>query len=445
MVFPMMMPFIGSGYYYSASNYDLCSTNPWNMMNLFFNQMFAGSITETYLYNAPAWSFNNSYPYPSSGFDTFNSMLNPANYVQNCPFFRPTNPTGGGGSGATCNDAPNEAARIKYNKLLSLMKAIEQVSGLETDVKAGVSVAIRNTSGSYVERYNALKTAYDKVDDNIVKKAIIEKGDLIGVTDEISEKSDEDSFKNRLSKAGFEYTGTDMDTKVSTFKGSFDSINSENWKAEDAANIVKDIKEKGTILDFISSWNSTYAGDTNRILKHIKTQVNSATSKEETFKAVKQDVITPLCDALIVKAKELNTANDSTIQNYIDELDNKCSSLTENTFDDLIGAFDNLYAKIRLVAIEKIETDAINYYKEIDNVVFTNNFFKDYVVEDLTSEGFEVNVPKKAANAAAEAAEEEEENGGASSEYTVVKKDTNNAERAEQDYLNARGGDLGIG
>ena len=436
MVFPMMMPFIGSGYYYSASNYDLCSTNPWNMMNLHINQMFADSIAQTYLYNVPMYSFNNFYQYPSPGFDTFNSMLNPANYVQNCPFFRPTNPTGGGGSGATCNDAQNEAARIKYNKLLSLMKAIQKVSGLETDVKAAVSVAIQNTSGSYVERYNALKTAYDGVPKEIVKKAITENGELIGVSKEINNQSDEDSFRNRLSKAGFEYTGTDMDTKVSTFKDSFDSINRENWKAEDAANIVNDIKKKGTILDFISSWNSSYS---NRILKHIKTQVNNATSKEETFKAVKENVITPLCDALIAKAKELNTANDSTIEKYINELNDKCSSLTVNTFDDLIGAFDNLYAKIRFVAIEKIETDAINYYKEIDNVVFTNNFFKGYVVEDLTSEGIEVDAPEEAVDT------EDEEEGGANTEYKVVEQPTDQAEKRKQEYLDARGGDLGIG
>ena len=440
MVFPMMMPFIGGGYYYSASNYDLCSTNPWNMMNLHFNQMFADSIAQTYLYNVPMYSFNNFYQYPSPGFDTFNLMLNPANYVQNCPFFRPTNPVGGGsGNGSVCDDIAEEKAKYKYEKLLSLMKAIEEVGN--DDVKAEVRVAIKNASGSYVERYNTLKTAYDKVPKDIVKKAITENGELIGVNKEISDKSDEDSFKNRLSKAGFEYTGTDMDTKVSTFKGSFDSINSENWKAADAADIVKDIKEKGTILDFISSWNSTYAGDTNRILKHIKTQVNKATSKDETFNAVKESVITPLCDALIAKAKELNTANDSTIENYINELDNKCSSLTVNTFGDLIAAFDNLYAKIRLVAIEKIETDAISHYKEIDNVVFTNNFFKDYVVKDLTSEGFEVNAPERADNTE----EEDDDDGGVNTEYKVVEQPTNQAEQEEQEYLKARGGDLGIG
>ena len=147
-----------SGWYPSAVNYDMCTSNPWNSMNLFFNQAWADLGARQNLYNVQAYDFSNSYLYGNINFNSHlidprftlgqmnwqnmqNGMPNMfgADGSFNAPWANNSwsnNPWGGnwgwnggstsGNSGSTPQTPEERDAQRKYNKLLTVIKELKK-------------------------------------------------------------------------------------------------------------------------------------------------------------------------------------------------------------------------------------------------------------------------------------------------------------------------------
>ena len=304
----------------------------------------------------------------------------------------------------TSTDIANQR---KYNKLLSLMKALEESEYInDDDKKAEISAAIRNTKGSYADKYTRLKTVYDTISDTVVKNTIIEAEDL-GYKDD--SKAYYDSFQGNLQDNGFEYENTEgVDKHIDALYENIKKISDKQGNIQQdeiLGNLQIGADSKYKILDLISSWNSKYSNDAydnseKRILSHIGTSFNKM-KDGDIKKSVLDYTIAPLVTALKTEAEEVKSnkylpkADKSALDNAITKLNKEFNKLGENIksakiTDALVKAFDEVYLLTRLNKMALMTRETVNYYKEIDAEVFTSDMFETETLEDLKNEGFDI-------------------------------------------------------
>ena len=429
MTFPFMTTGF-TGWRPSFINFQMCSTNPMNSMNILWNQLNMKSIASSMVYNYPVFSMDNYTPFFNGTNNDY--LLNPnlaamqtlwnnnsngniwGNYTNINPFgnfdfgkmwggLR----SSGNSSGVVGDERTKTSEQIKYNKkynkLLSLMKQLKNSDKLSESEKENIEAAIiadnENPNGEWKDKFNALKKVYDKIDDTHIKNYIINSMD-----DSVNGKTGvENSFKVQLTDAGYEYKKEEVDKKIRILADNIKDLTDDNPSiAED--NLIAGIEAGSvSILDVISSWNTNYADSTDndkkRLIKYVVAKYNDL--DENGKSEIKSQLLDPLARALEDKAETLET-----------ELENKgieAANLTKALkaleavreaesldTDDLVEAFDNLYLATRWAAIKVITKDAEEYYGSIDSM-FDNDLFDTDTVDDLTSEGFtdtEINAQK---------------------------------------------------
>lgn len=429
MTFPFMTTGF-TGWRPSFINFQMCSTNPMNSMNILWNQLNMKSIASSMVYNYPVFSMDNYTPFFNGTNNDY--LLNPnlaamqtlwnnnsngniwGNYTNINPFgnfdfgkmwggLR----SSGNSSGVVGDERTKTSEQIKYNKkynkLLSLMKQLKNSDKLSESEKENIEAAIiadnENPNGEWKDKFNALKKVYDKIDDTHIKNYIINSMD-----DSVNGKTGvENSFKVQLTDAGYEYKKEDVDKKIRILADNIKDLTNDNPSIA-ADNLIAGIEAGSvSILDVISSWNTNYADSTDndkkRLIKYVVAKYNDLDDNGKS--EIKSQLLDPLARALEDKAETLET-----------ELENKgidAANLTKALkaleavreaesldTDDLVEAFDDLYLATRWAAIKVITKDAEEYYGSIDSM-FDNDLFDTDTVNDLKSEGFtdaEINAQK---------------------------------------------------
>ena len=421
MTFPFMTTGF-TGWQPSFINFQLCSTNPMNSLNIMWNQLGTKNLANSMMYHYPVFSMNNFTPFfngTSNDYLTnpfysvaqtmwnFNQSGNTIwggsnnNMFGNMDFSKMWgNFTGSGSSSSVGGERTKTAEQIeyqrKYNKLLSLMKQLkdaEEITSAQKDIiNAAIVADNENSKGEWKDKFNALKKAYDKIDDKNIKKYLVKNMDA-SVN---GESGAENSFRVQLTDAGYEYTATDVDTKLNALVCAIDELSDSNPRISNGLIDALDIESADTnILDLISSWNSE-KGNLNvgnkRIMAYIADKYNDSKIKDESREEIKTSLVKPLYLSLINKAKDLANQLEGeeidNLNNAITTLATEYEKLDKNMSTSFVQAFDNLYIATRWAAIKVIEKEADEYYGEIDSKFFNNELFDDDVKDDLIAEGF---------------------------------------------------------
>lgn len=421
MTFPFMTTGF-TGWQPSFINFQMCSTNPMNSLNIMWNQLGTKNLANSMMYHYPVFSMNNFTPFfngTSNDYLTnpfysvaqtmwnFNQSGNTIwggsnnNMFGNMDFSKMWgNFTGSGSSSSVGGERTKTAEQIeyqrKYNKLLSLMKQLkdaEEITSAQKDIiNAAIVADNENSKGEWKDKFNALKKAYDKIDDKNIKKYLVKNMDA-SVN---GESGAENSFRVQLTDAGYEYTATDVDTKLNALVCAINELSDSNPRISNGLIDALDIESADTnILDLISSWNSE-KGNLNvgnkRIMAYIADKYNDSKIKDESREEIKTSLVKPLYLSLINKAKDLANQLEGeeidNLNNAITTLATEYEKLDKNMSTSFVQAFDNLYVATRWAAIKVIEKEADEYYGEIDSKFFNNELFDDDVKDDLIAEGF---------------------------------------------------------
>lgn len=415
-----------TNWYSSPMNYDMLSQFPTATMNLHMNQLWDNSKALSNLYMVPSYDLGNFAPY--GGINSNSYLTDPIYSVKQSAWGTPAwnnglpwmntdasnlwNNSGnmwgnvgwnGGNSNGDSNDsnlsAEEKGFQRKHNALMSLVKQLKDYEGLTNEEKDELTVAARGTKGTWEERFNALKEAYDKVDKSTVKEFLAEGGYKLGVSKDIKGNAkDKDSFNNRLLACGYEYEDTAIDKQLDTFYDGIKNLKGSDGTDAGAEGILAGFKT-GTIdiLDFVSSWNNEYKDnkDAKRVIKHIATYYDKI-DDEETKATTKEKILEPFVDAMIKKANSVKGALDAdskekmkkavdTLKNALDETKTGSKDKVSNKLSD---AFDTVYLLSRQAAMTKLRNDAKKQYGDIDDKIFNDKLFEDETVKDLKAEGF---------------------------------------------------------
>lgn len=409
-------------WYNSAMTYDMVTAGPWNNMNLHMNQLYDHSAAWNNMFMYPQYNFGGFMPY-GDGLGCNPFMTNPMytigqmswgtpmwnNFSNMCngnmgnmwgnmgwfgsPFGNMYGPTGTGtgtGNGSTTQNK-------KYNRLLNLCKQMANSDGILRDgQKDTLNDAIReaNKKKTAEERYEHLLEAYNSIPKDLVRVFLVEKGTKLGVSKDVKNINDSDTFCNRLQAAGHEYTGMTIDKELDNIYDGIAELSDKNATNSDVEGIADKLKI-GThdILDLISSWNNEYksTSGSERLIKHIQKYYNKLEDKDGR-KTAKDKILKPFVNELIVKANSTKQALDSTskkaIENAVDELRKELGKTDKAISNTLSEKFDKLYLLTRQAAMAEFRNDAKRTWGEIDSKVFNDELFEDEMIEDLESEGF---------------------------------------------------------
>ena len=465
---------------FSQQNYDMLSQNPCDTMRLHMNQLYTDSIVKRNQHFYPAYDYNNFFMY-NNGNDY---LTNPAytlgqmawgtpnwnNYVNafgngnnNC-----TNTFGWWGSNfgsnnstsnstsSTNNDPEQEEYKIKYNKLYNLVNQLRTHSGLLSSERAKLNAACKNTKGTWEERYDALKEAYDEVKkdakEEIIQFLIESEKVRIGTNDDGKQDNKSATLNEALKNTGFEFKNTDTDEAVEVFHDSINGLKGNDGSAEDAASIIAEFNfEAINILDFISSWNSNYndSKDSKRILEHIKKNVGRIKDKDIKETTYSQ-IVDPLIDSLVKESEKFGRRNlDSNSYTLMEQArkdlrdaQDKCKN---EISDGLIKAFDTLYVLTRKAAMAQFRQEVIDSYGEVDSELFNDDIFVDELNEDLKEEGLEnigsdITVRRRRSEGrVSEDKESKDDKAGKTEDEKVEKRDEKETNVTEQNEAKANG------
>lgn len=405
---------------------DLSSGSEWGSMNIHMNQAMADMQARSTLYMTPtmSWGAFSDYGMPSGGMNFLcdprytigqwqwnqNQMCNGGfgNFGMNGMNWG-NNPWGnfgwnGGNTSGTSSSAstPEErAAQRKYNKLLSLVKQLaSDDSRLPAARKEALDEIAKHPVGkTYEEKLKNLKAEYDRVSKEDIKKFLASNAAKDFTVDAGTNKAN--SFYNRLQKVGFEYDNSAVDSEIS---GLYDVISQIKDTQENYQNssILADLAAKtGTydILDVVSSWNTQKKGSTGedkRIITLIKKGYDALPSGETGDAArssVKTNVISPVVNGLLDRARELKADLDSASQTKLSDamtkLERAYNNTTTSVDSNLSSAFDELYLLTRKAAIAQLRNEIKEAYGAIDPDLFNDTLFDAETKADLKAEGFD--------------------------------------------------------
>ena len=392
--------------------YDMIHGGLAGSMNLMFNQNIEHCMTFPTLYTMPNNIFNFS-PYGTIGSNNY--LLDPT-----FPIFQSQFGMGGFGGfgmggfgmpmmpwmnpemmkkmwsfdGTDSTSSSTDSTTRKYNKMLSLLKNIANSDEVKQTVKDQINDAIRNCKGKTEEKLEKLTEIYEKLDKEVVKKALMEANN-IGYAKKST--SEEDSFRENLEAIGFEYGNGEVDKLISTYYNNIKEIKSDG--SVTGPSLLGQVNEDN-ILDYISSWNTKYADyeedSDKRILSHIAVYYNEMKDGEGT---VRSNLINPLVDALTRKADDVKSdlpkEEKAKIEKAVKELDSSWGN-GDQISEEMIEAFDKLYILVRMAALANFNEEVIGYYGELDEDLFNEDLFTEETIEDLKAEGFSKSAIKDA-------------------------------------------------
>ena len=395
-----------ANWYPSAQNYDLSSGTPWGSINIHWNQSWDDMLARQNLYNVPSYNFGNMYLYGNNFMG--NSFLCDPRYTLAQMSWGNNNTFGGtnfgnwqmpwgnmgwnpsitpGTSDNKTLTAEERAYNRKYNRLLALCKQLKDYNKLSDTVKDELEVAIRDTKGTPKEKFDKLKAAFDKVDDQKVKAFLVE-AKKIG-PDKFDNVDEIDSFYGELLQAGYEYSASDIDSEIEKIDNAIKNLRTNS--NQEAENVLAHITAKTSsysILDLLSSWNTQNKGsDKRNIISYITTYYNNADNKT----TAKEKLIAPLVTSLTDEARkyldELDETSKEKIEKAIDKVTKGLDNTNETVDSTLAKAFDELYTLTRQAAIVVLQNKINTNYGTIDSEIFNDKLFIDETMKDLEEEG----------------------------------------------------------
>lgn len=400
-----------TGWYSSAVNFALCNPTPYNMMNMQMNQCFEDMVARSNLYQVQQYDFNSMSLYPNLGLG--NSYFLDPNYAAAqtnwalaqgggynvglgnfTPNITPNcgNPqwpgmsigTPGSQAGNQSETAEDRSYNRKYNTLLSLCKQLVNYDKLSDPQKDELNAAIRDSKGTPKEKFEKLKAAYDKIDSNIVKK-FVTNAEQMGPSK--TNGSGKDSFKEALTRAGYEYSNSHADDELEDLKTAIENLK-KNANQQGASDILGHLDSSSStynILDVLSSWNTAHKRNekTRNIIKFICDNMPK-TDDQET---AKNKTLKPFIDTLTTEARkytsELDEASKAKLEKAIKDVNDKAS----NPSSGLAEAYDRLYVLTREAATVVVQNTTNKTYGAIDPKVFNDELFITETLKDLREEG----------------------------------------------------------
>lgn len=423
-MFPFFMQSNYNFGYPSAMNYDMCSTNPWNSMNLHMNQAWDDAIARQSLYNVPVYNFNNMFMY-GNGFGTNNFLCDPNYTLTQMKFARNGSmpmfggfgnlglgemdfsrmwqnpfgsPNGTGSAQQSSSSKPETAEDIafkrKYTRLLALCKQLVASDKLSDAQKDILTPAIRNSEGTPKEKFEKLKKEYDKIDKKIVKEFITSKDCKMG-PDKTENAGYIDSFYGHLTSAGYEYSASEVDGEISNLKRAIETLRTNpNLEGNNVMGALGFDLQGGNavynVLDVLSSWNTQNKGDASarNIIKYIAAHYPNNDTDKET---AKNKLLVPIVNGLTKEARkyldELDSESKTKLEDAIKNVEKYLSESTNGVASGLASAFDRLYVLTREAAIVTLQNEINKNYGAIDPELFNEKLFIDETLEDLKNEG----------------------------------------------------------
>lgn len=412
-----MFPFFMLNSYPSAMNYDMCSTNPWNSLNLHMNQAWDDMLARQTLFNVPMMNFNNMTLY-GNGFGSNSYLLDPNYALQQLKFMNngmsmfgnvgnvggfgnlTTNPWNmqfgntNGTSSRKEETAEDKLYNKRYTKLLALCKKLEKSGELDEVTETNLSAAIKNTKGTPKEKFERLQKAYKEIDKEIVKNFIINTEKVGG--DKFDEvRQYENSFHGKLTSAGYEYEASAVDDEISNLKEAIKKV-AKNPNQENTSTILGEcgfLAQSGeatyNILDVLSSWNTQNKGTSSR---NIISFISSNYPSNEADKAeAKGKVLAPIVKALTTEARKylssLDSASKTKLESAIKNVEKLLEQSDRGVAAGLANAFDRLYVLTREAAIVTLQNEMIQNYGSIDPELFNDELFIQETIDDLKDEG----------------------------------------------------------
>lgn len=400
-----------TGWYSSAANFALCNPTPYNMMNMQMNQCFEDMVARSNLYQVQQYDFNSMSLYPNLGLGNsyfldpnyaaaqtnwalaqgggFNVGLGnfTPNITPNCGNSQwPGMSIGTPGSqaGNQSETAEDRSYNRKYNTLLSLCKQLVNYDKLSDPQKDELNAAIRDSKGTPKEKFEKLKAAYDKIDSKIVKK-------FVANTEQMgpykTNGSGKDSFKEALTRAGYEYSNSHADDGLKDLKTAIENLK-DNANQQGASNILGhlgSVSSTYNILDVLSSWNTAHKGNekTRNIIKFICANI-PATDDQET---AKNKTLKPFIDALTTEARKYTSELDETSKAKLEKAIKDVNDKASNPSNGLAEAYDRLYVLTREAATIVVQNTTNKTYGAIDPKVFNDDLFITETLKDLREEG----------------------------------------------------------
>ena len=415
-------------FYPSAMNYDLCSTNPWNSLNLHLNQAWDDMLARQSLYNVPLCNFSNISLYGNNVSTGIDNLLDPrytlaqmkmANFNSsifgNCggsnfgnmdfsslwmnsnPFANNgVNTSGHTGSSNTQKTPEDKAYEDNYDSLYALCKQLlaEKDGVLSPAKKNKLDEAMENTKGTQKEKFENLYKVYNTIDKNIVKEVIIKMNSNMG-PDCTKGAGFEDSFLGRLTHAGYEYDASGVDDQIEELRTAIKGLK-DNANQENASTILGTLgfsaeggKATYGILDVLSSWNSKYSDEEN--VRNIIKFIEANYPEEEGDKATaKTKLLAPVVNALTSEARkyldDLDAESKDKLKAAIKDVEKLLEQSDKGVASGLATAFDRLYVLTREAAIVVLQNDVIRNYGAIDKELFNDNLFLQDTLDDLDAE-----------------------------------------------------------
>ena len=413
-------------WYPSAMNYDICTANPFNTMNLHMNQAWDDMIARQSFHMVPQYDFGNMFSYGSFTNNSF--LLDPRYTIAQTEWaknnsawqsgfggfggfgslggvgggFNMSNPWGnmglnlGNSEGSSSKKVETEEDKEynrKYTQLLGLCKQLKEYDGIAFSKKEALKDAIKDTKGTPQEKYERLKKAYDAISDNTVKKFLKNNSDY-QLNGKEADKNKGNSLKDDLIRAGHEYTGTAVDNTLDGFENAIKELkNNANQTTNDIVGKLDFNSDKYSILDILSSWNTRSAGTNNRnIITFISANINLIKNKTEKQTAI-STIVKPIANNLADKAEiyleQLDDASKTKLQEAIKEVRKETEKYCDTgKINNLATNFDKLYVLTRLAAIKVLQNEVNRKYGAIDSGVFNDKLFIDDTKADLDAEGF---------------------------------------------------------
>lgn len=376
---------------------DMMSNNPFGSLNLQWNEgiermnTWAGFMQCNNFGNLSLWQYpnmmmGNSYlTNPNYSIAQTNWQWNQQGFGCNTPWanggnmwgtfgWNPSGKTSGAGDSKTETEEDKKYQK-KYEKIKEFLENIKDEKEAKK-AQASIEFALEkdNSEKSWKERFEALKTAYDKIGADNVKKFLKNK--------ELNEE---------LLTAGFEYKGTSADDIASSINVSIANLSDDQGYAMQLGNITKE-----SVLDIISSWNTNQT-DKKHIINTIAEKYDKLT--KATVKETVQRDLNSLKDSLIGAAQDLaDTATEESkekieaaIQAVNEEFNKILKDNKKISATNLAEAFDDLYVLTRLAAISKVAVDAKEKYGVFDSELFDEELFLEETKKDLENEQCNVN------------------------------------------------------
>ena len=379
--------------YRSNLNYQMTSGSLCGSMNLHMNQCWTDLSARQNLYNVPIMNFGNFTPYNS--FSTMNYLLDPGyaatQYIgmqmssgQGVSIGSTQMPTIKSGLiGVSGTSEDEKTVKKQYEKLQLLLKNCLNLAGraiAQTD-RESIEKALKK-NGKWSEKLDALKEAYKKLDEKVIKKSITQ----------LQSEDKKIDYQTLLKDIGYNFDNNNSynsdcnDNLKGTLKEFADKCNYDGLRE-----YVKDLDLKTTnVLNLISTSNDYQIGLVSSLIGSdvgIPKLTNALIEKAESIKEdvrLSKETISDIEDLITSLKENLNEIYDNPSSTLID---------SQEAHIPLINDFYDLYLILRLAETKMAQQTLQNDYgftadisKKNSNFIKDDNLLIEETIQDLVNE-----------------------------------------------------------